>query len=73
MKVQDKLQDLLSSCGKDLKLSTGYIINISKWGLKRKSFILTYCKPNDNVFKQIGTIKKDCLDDFVNLLTKGSV
>lgn len=39
-------------------------LNISKWCEERKNYVLSFCEPNDNEFKQIGII------DNIKLLKK---
>jgi len=62
--VIDMLNKLIQEQdGFELISPTGKI-SVSKWGEKRKSYVLSFCELNDNKFKQIGTI------DDIKLLKK---
>lgn len=62
--VIDTLNKLIQDQdGFELTSPTGKL-SISKWGEKRKDYIISFCEINDNKFKQIGTI------DDIKLLRK---
>lgn len=40
-----------------LEIGNGYKISLDKLGQRRKSYIISVCKPNENMFHQVGSIK----------------
>ena len=69
--VANELQRMMSEQkGFELVFTqSGDKISVSKWGEpKRKSYIISICKGNDNTFKSMGYIKEQNIDEFRKFL-----